>query len=163
MFSPPSLYSFPPPSAAAGTTMFDTFFSLPLFDQPGQSSQPDTGGFRLDMPGSTIFETMSAPSHTEPGPPFNLTEVELTTSNFDPSYPPPTPVLVEDASVNFQMDRPLSPSAVLDPPRDILDILDTAPHGAHSSSTSGGGHSWAPGSKWLPTPERPPMFPQKLY
>ena len=134
-----------------------SFFSVPLFDDQGKIDQPDHDT-ELDVLPPTFFETSSAPSHIETGPPFNLTEVELTTSAFDPSYPPPpTSISVDGVCASyFQMEPP--PSPPVDPPRDFLDLLDTMQQGGL------GDHSTRPpGAKWMPTPERPPMFPQKLY
>ena len=142
------------PSAAAGATSYDSFFSLPLFDgQP--STQPDLPdpNFQMDMLHSSAFAPSSpAP---EPVPPFtHLTEVELTTTSH-PSYPPPPTDL---PTAQFQMEPPPSPA---DEPRDFLDLLDTMQQGVIGENPPN--FPRPPGSKWMPTPERPPMFPQKLY
>ena len=137
-------------------TSSDTFFSLPLFEDQGQSSSVTSYGHRMDMLRSSIFEPVSAPPHAEANQPFDLTEVELTTSTFDPSFPPHTSV--DDAGAGFQMEPPPSSHVLVDPPRDFLDVLDTMQQGGIGDTLSR-----PPGSKWMPTPERPPMFPQKLY
>jgi hypothetical protein len=137
-------------------TSSDTFFSLPLFEEQGQPTAVTSYDRRMDMLRTSIFEPVSAASHTEAGQPFDLTEVELTTSNFDPSYPPP--ISVDDTGTAFQMEPPPSPHVLVDPPRDFLDVLDTMQQGGIGENLSR-----PPGSKWMPTPERPPMFPQKLY
>ena len=145
------------------TTSSDMFFSLPLFEEQGKGNQSSCAGsydFRLDVLRSAIFEPASAASHAETGQPFDLTEVELTTSTHDPSFPTGPPS-VEGASAAFQMEPLSPPHAMADPPRDFLDLLDTMQQGGigeHPNSLSR-----PPGSKWMPTPERPPMFPQKLY
>jgi hypothetical protein len=141
---------------ASGMTSSDTFFSLPLFEEQGQPTAVTSYDRRMDMLRTSIFEPVSAASHTEAGQPFDLTEVELTTSNFDPSYPPP--ISVDDTGTAFQMEPPPSPHVLVDPPRDFLDVLDTMQQGGIGENLSR-----PPGSKWMPTPERPPMFPQKLY
>ena len=142
----------------------DTFFSVPLFDDPDQLAQTgsdlDGYDFRLDMLRSAVFEPASAASHAESGQRFDLTEVELAPLTYEPSYPA-GPTSVDGASAGYQMELPSSPQVLVDPPRDFLDLLDTMQQGDIGEQSNS--LSRPPGSKWMPTPERPLMFPQKLY
>lgn len=142
----------------------DTFFSVPFFDDQDQLTQAGSGvddyDFRLDMLRSAVFEPASAVSHAEIGQRFDLTEVELASLTYEPSYPP-APTAMDGASAAYQMELPSSPQVVVDPPRDFLDLLDTMQQG--DSGEQPNSLSRPPGSKWMPTPERPLMFPQKLY
>lgn len=142
----------------------DTFFSVPLFDDPDQLAQTgsdlDGYDFRLDMLRSAVFEPASAASHAESGQRFDLTEVELAPLTYEPSYPS-GPTSVDGASAGYQMELPSSPQVLVDPPRDFLDLLDTMQQGDIGEQSNS--LSRPPGSKWMPTPERPLMFPQKLY
>lgn len=142
----------------------DTFFSIPLFDHQDRLTQAgsdqDGYDFRLDMLRSAVFEPASAASHAETGQRFDLTEVELAPLTYDPSYPT-GPTSVDVASAGYQMELPSSPQVVMDPPRDFLDLLDTMQQ--ENTGEQPNSLSRPPGSKWMPTPERPLMFPQKLY
>lgn len=142
----------------------DTFFSVPLFDDPDQLAQAgsdlDGYDFRLDMLRSAVFEPASAASHAETGQRFDLTEVELAPLTYEPSYPA-DPTSVDGASAGYQMELPSSPQVLVDPPRDFLDLLDTMQQGDTGEQSNS--LSRPLGSKWMPTPERPLMFPQKLY
>lgn len=152
------------PGTTTTTTLFDTLFTVPSFYDDHQIEDDDVttsegDDFRLGMIGSAIFESttaLGAPPLSEDQQ-FNLTEVELTTSNFVPL--PPTSV---DGAV-FQMEPPPPLSPLGDAPPDFLDLLDTMQQDNGMIGNCPDNLSRPPGSKWMPTPERPPMFPQKLY
>ena len=162
--SPPpcSVFQLPPSDTAASSS--DT--SLPLFEEQGKSNPSSiptaNSGLHLLMLQSAMFKSApeTSPISAETVQPFDLTEIELTTSAYNPSYPP-AHSSVEDAGSAFEMDAPLSPQTDADPPRDFLDLLDTMQH--QQQGVSGERLCRPPSSKWMPTPERPPMFPQKLY
>ena len=171
--SPPpcSVFQLPPTDTAASSS--DTF-SLSLFeeqDKSDRSSIPTANSdYHLLMLQSAMLQSAMFKSASEPSPvstemvqPFDLTEIELTTSAYNPSYPP-AHSSVEDAGSAFEVGAPLSLQTDADPPRDFLDLLDTMQHQQQGvSGERPQSMCRPPSSKWMPTPERPPMFPQKLY
>ena len=146
-----------PPSVTAEDEPNDSFFSLHLYEdqtpvQPDMTPSPD---YPMDMLQTAALFPPISPS-PEAGPPLHLTEVELTTTS-DHTYPPLPPV-----GDPFQME-PTPPSPATEPPQDFLDLLDTMQQGNVGDDPPNFPFPRAPGAKWLPTPERPPMFRQKLY
>ena len=153
--SPPpcSVFQLPPTDTAASSS--DTF-SLSLFEEQDKSDRSSIPTANSDyhllmlqsaMLQSAMFKSASesSPVSTEMVQPFDLTEIELTTSA-------------------FEVGAPLSLQTDVDPPRDFLDLLDTMQHQQQGvSGERPQSMCRPPSSKWMPTPERPPMFPQKLY
>ena len=97
-------------------------------------------------------------SHLETNEPFDLVEVELGNADMD--------------SANFFLGGEMNAAFVGEPLQsqlsrttsgDFLDLLDNMHQDTSLEDPPSKIPPRAPGSKWMPTPERPPMFPQKLY
>ena len=152
------VFLLPPPAMAGSEQQHNSFFSLHPFEDQSRAAQPDISSspdYPMDiLQTAALFPSSPPPpppSPPEAGPPIHLAEVELTTS----TYPPLGPV----GGDPFQIEP--APSSLSEPPRDFLDLLDTMQHGENPPNYPC--LPRPPGAKWLPTPERPPMFPQKLY